>query len=169
MLSFARRLPARGGWRQRLDALVAKAALLLWRFEPRALLASASRPGAPRSDTPGSAAFPVPFPAVERCPAGGLRLPGLRLSVLGTCGNYAAEPSGFWRSPRTFDPSALPCVCILYKSKQQVKKSFLQKPKAKRKIFGSLPERSGKRAIKPCSDGKKAQKKALRPGAGPVF
>jgi len=123
-----------------------------------------------RAPTP-PALPPSKFPSLpsNAVPPGGLRLPGLRLSVLGTRGNYAAEPSGFWRSPRTFDPSALPCACILYKSKQQVKKSFLQKPKAKRKIFGRLPERRGKRAIKPCSDGKKAQKKPCARGQGQSF
>ena len=169
MLSVARQLPAGDsggrGWTR------------WWQRPPCTFGASshghcllpASRPGAPRSDTPGSAAFPVPFPAVERCPAGGLRLPGLRLSVLGTCGNYAAEPSGFWRFPRTFDPSALPCVCILYKSKQQVKKTFLQKPKAKRKIFGSLSERRGKGPQPPVLTGKRRKKKPCFRGQGQSF
>ena len=110
-----------------------------------------------------------PFPAVERCPTVQKDPDRLRLSVLGTRGENSAGPTGFWRSPRTVDPSALPRVCSLHKSKLQVKKNRVQKSKANSKKIPRKYAERGKVLSRRGFARKKGEKKAPQESAGPLW
>ena len=125
--------PGAGFWRQRLDALVVKAALHLWRFEPRALLASGKQAGSAAFRHPRLCRLPSSLPCRRTLSRRGLapaRFAAFRARYLWELRGRTVRLLAISSHFRPFSPA----LCLYFVQKQTIsQENFFTKAKSKAK------------------------------------